>query len=60
MTFEEMRRQYESDEQLARELYLQVEILQSGIVLEQSLRRRAEARLDEHLNPRRKYSKQSA
>jgi hypothetical protein len=44
-TFEQARVMYASDEQMARELYIQLRVASDMIVLEQSLRRRAEAKL---------------
>lgn len=44
-TFEQARALYGSDEQMARELFAQLRVAQDIVVLEQSLRRRAETKL---------------
>ena len=45
MTFEDLRITYQSDEQMARELFRQLVTAQAAHVLEQSLRARAENKL---------------
>lgn len=45
MTFEQIRAMYGSDEQMARALFEQVEIIRMELVLQQQLRQRAENRL---------------
>jgi hypothetical protein len=45
MTFEEMRNNYESDEQMARDLFRQLGIAKAAHALEQAHRARAENKL---------------
>jgi hypothetical protein len=50
-TFEQARALYGSDEQMARALFEMVAIMRSDLQLQQALRRRAEDKLLQHLNP---------
>jgi hypothetical protein len=53
-TFEQARAMYASDEQMARDLFTQLRIASDLVVLEQSLRRRAEAQLHDQYRLMRK------